>query len=168
MKKSYCITYKTNKANVNNESLIKQKLEAIGSCEEVLHYPRALVYFLVPDKEGFGAREIVSDIRSVLNPFDDMLMVVGIRNDDCAKTDNWCDSIIEKCDKFEGDEKRNFSRFNSRHEAFMAYQRERPKWVYQDGIGAAIAVDFNEWCWLPIRKDGIYEKNGKYDKYLNN
>ena len=48
--------------------------------------------------------------------------------------------------------KRNFERFATRHEAFAVFEalRPRPIWDAHDGIPAFLAVQFEEWLWLPI------------------
>ena len=47
----------------------------------------------------------------------------------------------------------------------MAFELENPRWVYDDGVNMAIKMDLDEWCWLPIKGDGIYERS-KYEKYI--
>jgi hypothetical protein len=152
------------------ESHLKQVVEVIGSLGKktaIQQTAKSYTVVLVTNDENVDAVVIRNKIAERLNPFNENVSVARMVLEDHAET-NEINLVLSDGDSDSGqDEPRNFSRFNSRHEAFMAYQRENPKWVYQDGIGVASHVDFSEWCWLPIRKDGIYEKNGKYDKYLN-
>ena len=168
MKKAYVITYFYTGA----ESRLKQVVEVIDSLGKktaVQQTAKSYTVILFPSGENDDAVSIRNKISYHLNPFSENVSVARLVVSDYAETNGLhCAEEIEEYSNEEGEVPRNFSRFASRHEAYIAYQMEKPKWVYPDGIGVAIAVDFNDWCWLPIKKDGIYERNGKYDKYLNN
>lgn len=67
--------------------------------------------------------------------------------------------------------RRNFERFNTRREAFLAYQelcgtRKTPIWIEDDEVPCATEVDFNDWCWLPEKEDGRYRKSEYLKQYL--
>ena len=56
--------------------------------------------------------------------------------------------------------KRNFENYRNRHEAFLAFDSLkspcRPYWFADDGIKAYIAVEFDEWLWLPVQDSPAY------------
>ena len=167
MKKSYLITYfYTGKES--HLSQIVEVMDCIGRKNAIQQTARSYSVILVPDEEGIDASEIRKRIAERINPFDENVAVARIVPTDYSETDGvGCGKAIEGCYDGSGEEVRNFNRFYNMIDAKRAYEMENPRWVYPDGIGVSTKVDFVEWCWLPIRKDGIYEKNGKYDKYLN-
>lgn len=167
MKRPYMIAYVSKTDALSKVGAVMEKLSVIGSYQEIVRSIKSNVGILFPDKEGLDARAIRDEIRSVIKPFTESVIVVGINDLDYAMTDNQGESTFSRKVGDEGDEPRNFSRFSDMREARLAYQRENPKWVNPDGSGVAMDIDFLDWCWLPVRKDGIYERNGKYDKYLN-
>ena len=167
MKKAYLITY----FHTGTKSHLKQVVEvidSIGKKNAIQQTAKSYTAILVPTDENVDASVIRKKISEKLNPFDENVSVARMVASDYSETDGiGCGKIVEACACEDGREPRNFSRFNSKQEAYLAYQREKPRWVYQNGMGGVMAVDFNEWVWLPIRKNGIYERNGKYDKYIN-
>lgn len=54
--------------------------------------------------------------------------------------------------------KRNFENYATRHEAYLAFKalEKHPYWFEDDGIKAYIAVDFDEWIWLPVSENPAY------------
>ena len=67
--------------------------------------------------------------------------------------------------------RRNFERFKTRHEAFLAYQelcatRKTPRWIVDDEVPCAIDVDFSDWCWLPENPQGVYAVSQYCKAYL--
>ena len=165
MKKAYLITYFYS----GTESHLKQVVEVIDSLGKktaVQQTAKSYTVVLVTTDGNVDAVVIRNKIAERLNPFDENVSVARMVLTDHAET-HGINLMLSDGESNSGqDEPRNFSRFNSRHEALLAYLMEKPHWVNLNGIGATIAVDFNEWCWLPIRKNGIYERNGKYDKYI--
>ena len=165
MKKAYIVTYVS--PDGNSRSAVKTQLELIGKFHQLTDSGRQASWLCIPTEEGENATSIRAKLLLALAPFTDGVFVARVDALDAAETDKCkCMGLLEGCKGENESELRNFNRFSSRHEAFVQYQIEKPRWIYSDGIGAAISVDFDEWCWLPVRKDGIYEKNGKYDKFL--
>lgn len=67
--------------------------------------------------------------------------------------------------------RRNFERFKTRSEAFLAYQelcatRKTPIWIVDDEVPCATEVDFNDWCWLPENPQGDYAVSQYCKAYL--
>ena len=166
MKKAYIVTYVNDKEGINRQ-LMQEQLQTIGTYKELSHAARTASWMIIPDDEAANASTIKNKLFAAVKPFEDSISVVRIDANDVADTDGLDSTeFLTKCKGNTRDELRNFSRFSSRHEAFLQYQIEKPRWVCADGIGAAIPVEFYEWCWLPIKKNGIYEKR-KYEKYIN-
>lgn len=165
MRKVYYIEIKsvTNKKPLY-KSDIREQIGVLGNtlvCQDGVYN---VSYLLIPSSDVHDSIEIKRKMSSVVDPFSVEVNVYGL---DCTSVATSNEAIVKFIEKSWGQDNtpRNFSRFNTKHEAFLTYQRENPMWVYNDGIGAAIKVDFAEWCWLPIKKDGIYEQT-KYAKYL--
>jgi hypothetical protein len=165
VKKAYIVTYINDKEGINRQ-LMQEQLQTIGAYKELSHAARTASWMIIPDDEAANASAIKNKLFSALKPFEDSISVVRIDANDAAGV-NCLDTkeFLEKCKVESSDEPRNFERFRTKHEAFLQYELEKPRWVYEDGIGAAILVEFDEWCWLPIRKDGIYDKR-KYQSYI--
>jgi hypothetical protein len=165
MKKVYYIEVKsgTTKKPLHKEH-IKEKIQILGAMMVSQNGLYNASYLLIPSDEGKSSLDIKREISQVVDPFSVEVNVYGM---DSLSTATSNESIVQFIEQSWGHDKepRNFSRFNTRHEAYMAYKRENPMWVYNDGIGAAVNVAFADWCWLPIKKDGIYEQT-KYAKYL--
>lgn len=166
MKKAYIVAYVNDKEGINL-NLMRDQLRAIGMTKELAHGARTALWFLIPEDEAVSAATIKNRIFSSMNPFEDSIRVIRIDANDVAET-NGLDSteFLSQCKDSHSDEPINYSRFKSRHEAYLQYRLEKPIWVYDDGIPNGIVVDFSDWCWLPIKKDGMYEKR-KYEKYIN-
>ena len=165
MKKAYIVTYVNDKAGINRQ-LMQEQLQTLGLYTELSHTARMASWLLIAEDESVSAATIKNRIFLAMKPFEDSISVVRIDANDAAGV-NCLDTkeFLEKCKVEGGDEPRNFERFRTKHEAFLQYELEKPRWVYEDGIGVAVKVDFDDWCWLPIRKDGIYEKR-KYQSYI--
>ena len=150
-----------------SKNKVKEQLSIIGLVKVITDSARQATWMVIPSDESMSANTICSDVFKHMSPFEDEISVFRVDVLDAADSDST--NVIGFVNGCKGDnetELRNFNRFSSRHEAFLQYQVEKPRWVYEDGIGAAIVVDFAEWCWLPIKKDGIYDKR-KYEKYIN-
>lgn len=165
MKKAYIVTYVS--PDGMNRNAVKNKLELIGSFRQLTDSGRQASWIVIPTDESASAASIRTHIFTSLSPFAEGVSVIRADALDAADTDkSKCVDFISRCKGENANGLRNFNRFNSRHEAFLQYRKEKPRWVYADGIGAAISVEFDQWCWLPIKEDGIYEKDGRYDQYL--
>ena len=165
MKKAYIVTYVS--TDGMNRNAVKNKLELIGSFRQLTDSGRQASWIVIPTDESASAASIRSQIFTTLSPFTEGISVIRADALDAADTEKAkCVEFFSKCKGENENGLRNFNRFNSKHEAFLQYQMEKPRWAYADGIGMAISVDFDDWCWLPIKEDGIYEKDGRYDKYL--
>ncbi|MBO6031837.1 MAG: hypothetical protein J6Q22_10390 [Prevotella sp.] len=120
---------------------------------------------LLPDNQDYTCATLSDRIRTEIDVFADKVMVSLISRD-YVRFINWGDGEKLLKDNDSGESPmRNFQRFENRHEAFLAFELEKPRWVYDDGVNMAIKMDLDEWCWLPIKGDGIYERS-KYEKYL--
>lgn len=167
MKKAYIVTYVNDKAGINRQQM-QEQLQTIGAYKELSHAARTASWMIIPDDEAANASMIKNKLFAALKPFEDSISIVRIDANDVADTDGLDSTeFLTKCKGNSRDEPLNFSRFSSRHEAFLQYQLERPMWIYDDGTQYGVGVDFAEWCWLPIRKDGMYEKR-KYQSYIYN
>ena len=166
MNKIYLVVYKSNDGG--NLDKIKEQLQLLGKIAECVTTRKVFSAFVMPTDEKVNAVAIRNKMRECINPFEEGTAAIEVNELDMADTDS-C-----KCLNFEKkpqsdisikDEPRNFSRFKTRHEAFVAYEMEKPIWTYPDNIGNAIRMDIGEWLWMPIKKNGQYER-GKYEKYL--
>lgn len=165
MKKAYIVTYVS--PNGMNRNAVKNKLELIGSFRQLTDSGRQASWIVIPTDESASAASIRSQIFMTLSPFAEGVSVIRADALDAADTEKAkCVDFFSECKGDNANCQRNFNRFSSRHEAFLQYQKERPRWVSPDGIGMAISMDFNDWCWLPIKEDGIYEQVARNYRYL--
>lgn len=151
--------------NPNSIIRVRQTLQGIGTVvEEDSGMPYVALMKVLPTNQDNTCATIRNLIREDVDVFSDKVMVSLISHD-YASYVNWDDGeSLVGCES-STQEKRNFERFETRHEAYVAFELENPRWVYNDGINTAIKMEFEEWCWLPIKGDGIYERR-KYQKYL--
>lgn len=164
MKKAYNVTYTSSSGK--NKNIVKEQLSLIGLVKSMTDSAKQATWLVIPSDESMAAHTISAEVFKHLSPFEDEISVFRVDVLDTADTNSAkVLGFVHDCKGANEGEMRNFNRFSSRHEAFLQYQIEKPRWVHADGIGAAISVEFDEWCWLPIKKDGIYHK-GKYEKYL--
>lgn len=140
-------------------------LKGIGKVAEIgTNNTTVFAVAVQPDNQDLTSSDIRDTVRQSVDVFNDKV-IVSLIDDDAMSTLNW-----EVPNDFLGyviseKGKRNFERFDNRHDAYVQWQKEKPRWVYPDGVNAAIVIDFDKWCWLQIKRDGIYEKS-KYEKYL--
>ena len=163
MKKKYLILYKSNHGT--SLSNVKLTIMSIGNVTNLIESSKAYTCIVESSDESMTAFQVRSKISEVMAPFDDGLLVSQIGFNDSSSFGTLANIDNDEENNQTGSVKRNFSRFQTKHEAYEVFKLEQPRWCYDDGINMAINVDFNEWCWLPVRKDGIY-MHGKYDKYL--
>lgn len=152
--------------NPNSIIRVRQTLHGLGKVvEEDSGIPYVLLMKVLPTNQDNTCATVRDLIRTDVDVFSDKVMV-SLISPDYASFVNW-DTGEEHVGQNESLEKskRNFERFETRHEAFVAFELEKPRWVYNDGINVAIKMELEEWCWLPIKGDGIYERS-KYEKYL--
>lgn len=168
MNKIYLVTYKSENGVQANLDKIKEQLRLLGDVTEWVNTRRIFLAYVFTADEKLDAVAIRNKLKECINPFEEGVAALEVNEWNIADTD-MCKCIEFKrsprSSYIEKNEPRNFSRFKTRHEAFVAYDMERPVWVYPDNIGNAIVMDINEWLWMPIKKGGQYER-GKYDKYL--
>ena len=134
-------------------------LKGIGKVAEIgTNNTTVFAVAVQPDNQDLTSSDIRDAVRQSVDVFNDKV-IVSLIDDDAMSTLNWDVPqdflgyvLAEK-------EKRNFERFANRHEAFVQWQKEKPRWVYPDGVNATIVIDFNQWCWLPIKPNGIYESS---------
>ena len=67
--------------------------------------------------------------------------------------------------------RRNFERFKTKREAYLSYLelsklKKTPIWDENDDIPCGTVVDFSDWCWLPVKEDGIYRESEYLKQYL--
>lgn len=145
---------------------VKQTVRSLGKWVEEDSGVIGVTHMKVlPSNQDSTCSTICNLIREEINVFEDKAMVSRI-SPDYVSYINWGDGdkLIGE-DNAGGKEKRNFERFDTRHEAFVAYELEKPIWVYDDGVSMGIRMEFEEWCWMPYKPDGVYEKR-KYEKFL--
>lgn len=165
MNRSYIVNYVNDKEGINRQ-LMREQLQTIGTFKELFHSARMASWLLIPDEEMVSATIVKNRIFPPFNPFEDHLSVVRIDANDVAETDGFnITEFCSKCSNPTSKEPLNFSRSSSRHDAFIQYKLERPMWIYDDGIQYGVGVEFSEWCWLPVKEDGMYKKS-KYEKYI--
>lgn len=165
MKKAYVITYKATPPHILTKvNEFRTKLDTLGSYEVIVQTPREMVVGLRAEDVGINAYQVRDALRLVIDPFKEMLLVVGIARAEFARTFNWQEFCIETSEKDETAQERNYTRFGSCHEARIAYERERPVWSDVAGMQGRLPVSFDEWCWLPPQRTGIYVRleNQKY------
>lgn len=146
---------------------VKQTVRSLGKWVEEESGVIGVAHMKVmPSNQDSTCSTICNLIREEINVFEDKVMVSRI-SPDYVSYINWGegDKLIGE-DNEVGKEKRNFERFDNRHEAFLAFELEKPRWVYDDGVNMAINISLDEWCWLPVKPDGIYERS-KYQKYIH-
>lgn len=137
---------------------IVERLSLRGTKEKELYSAQDYGIIYTPNEDKENARTIRTNLGEVLRPFEDTLIIAGINAYDYIDTSKVSQETIEE-------EQRNFNRFNTMREAKMAYDLEKPRWVYSDGKRTGQRVEFDEWVWLPIKQSGIYEAS-KYKKYV--
>lgn len=165
MNKAYLVNYKSHDGK--NLDKIKERLNLLGNVDEIANTRTMFSAIVFPMDEKDDAVSIRNKLKEAINPFYEGVAAIEVNKLDMA------DSDIVPCFKFEmpttgkaeNDGQRNFNRFRTRHEAFVAYEVEKPIWTYPDNTGNAIRMDISEWLWMPIKKNGLYER-GKYEKYL--
>lgn len=145
---------------------VKQTIRSLGKCVEEESGVFGLTLLkVVPSNQDTTCSTIRDLIRVEVNVFEDKVMV-SLISPDYVSYVNWGDGDRTiGADETGGKEKRNFERFDNRHDAFLAFELEKPRWVYDDGVNMAINISLDEWCWLPVKPDGIYERR-KYQKYI--
>ena len=166
MNKIYLVIYKSEDGR--NLDKIKQELLLIGTVYENVNTRKVFSAFVAPTDEKIDAVEIRNRMKRNINPFEEGAAAIEVNELDMADTDICKCLVFQRMPRehlIEEDVQRNFHRFKTRHEAFVAYEVEKPIWTYPDNIGNAIRMDIDEWLWMPINKDGRYER-GKYEKYL--
>ena len=148
---------------------VNEVLATIGKVAQVdVRGPTVFIYAVRPDNQDMTATDILDKVRAVVKVFGDKVLVTVYDSDGVASLNLDMPTELRPADEEDFTERevqRNFSRFSTRHEAYLQWEKERPRWVYSDGVNMAITVDFNDWCWLPIRRNGIYEKSLE-QKYL--
>ena len=145
---------------------VKQTIRSLGKWVEEESGVIGVTHMkVVPSDQDTTCSTICNLIREEVNVFEDKVMVSRI-SPDYVSYINWesGDKIMGEADA-DGKEKRNFERFDNRHEALLAFELEKPRWVYDNGVSMTIHMDLDEWCWLPVKPDGIYERS-KYQKYI--
>ena len=145
---------------------VRQTLQELGKVvEEDSDTPYVFVMKVLPDNQDNTCATLRDRIRAEIDVFDDKVMV-ALMSSDYVSFINWDDGEKLQKDNDSGESPaRNFQRFENRHEAFLAFELEKPRWVYDDGVTMAEKMDLDEWCWLPVKRDGIYERS-KYERYI--
>lgn len=170
MRKAYQIFY--NSPSGEKYLDVVNHLETMGNFCIIFETGRTLIAWLIPDCQTTDALEIRKELSELANPFADSLIVIRIDNLDLSeqnlpeRVDYFTKSIIECKGDFATEDARNFDRFHSRDEAYQMFHKELPRWTSSDGSGTPVGIDFKDWCWLPVKKDGMYERR-KYEKYLH-
>ncbi len=148
------------------KQIVEDKLKEYGRVSQIGQDGGVLVStWDVEAKEGLDSKTIRDGIRPSLSVFEDVLFVARYNKMDSATVNATIPESADAKNDGDIDGKRNFNRFGTRQEAKAAYERERPNWWVKYGGGSAVPVMFEEWLWLPIRKDGVYER-GENEKYL--
>ena len=149
------------------ESIIamKQALSVIGKTTDVdVGIPIVSAIAVIPSDQNTSCSDIRDAIRAVVDVFNDKVVV--IRDDDDYFSVLNYEVPSEFKNSIKGNRpKKNFERFDNRHEAFLEYIKEKPCLTYDDGIANGIKIDFSDWCWLPVKPDGIYPKR-EFGKYI--
>jgi len=166
MNKVYLVAYESE--NGENIDKIKEALSLLGKVSIWVDTGKVLSAFVITTDEKIDAVAIRNKMQESINPFEEGVGAIEVNELDMADTNTlgcfaWKKSGLGRISVAKED--RNFDRFKTRHEAFVAYEVERPVWTYPDNIGNVIRMDIDEWLWMPIKKDGRYER-GKYEKYL--
>lgn len=138
-------------------------------------------YFEMPHEESHGL-EFTKDGFHICNE-DELRLFKSLFIDKMAtlieqkmQEDNKKKAAKEKKAKERGEEgpkgaKRNFERFKTEREAFLAYKQlcdagKTPIWDEEDGVKAVVAVNFHDWCWLPEKDNKVYKKSQYLSQYL--
>lgn len=152
--------------NPNSSIRVKQTLRGLGKVvEEEPSVPYVFAMVVLPTNQDNTCATIRNLIRADIDVFADKVFV-SVVDQDYVSYINWIDGeTLLKDEASECKEKRNFERFRTRHEAFVAFELEKPKWVYDDGVNMGITMKLDDWCWLPVKGDGVYERS-KYEKYI--
>lgn len=169
MRKAYQIFY--NSPSGEKYLDVVNHLETMGNFCIIFETGRTLIAWLIPDSQAIDALEIRKELSELANPFADSLIVTRIDVFDVAEQ-NQPERLklleenrkgASETDKYA---ERNFTRFYSEEEAYQAFLKEQPRWVSSDGSGTPVGIEFKDWCWLPVKKDGMYESR-KYEKFLH-
>lgn len=145
---------------------VKQTLHDIGEMVEAdSGIPYVSVMKVLPDNQDNTCATIRNLIRAEVDVFSDKVIVTIISPDYVSYINFDDDDNLLKDNGSNESVMRNFERFENRHEALLAFELEKPRWVYDDGVNMSIKMELDEWCWLPMKRDGIYERR-KYEKYL--
>lgn len=142
-------------------------LKGIGSTiEEDSGEMSVFLATVVPSDQDETSATLRDRMRQVVDVFKDRMMVVEVNLDHVSYL-NWnTGNSIAGNKPDPNTEKRNFSRFGTMDDAYAAYLRENPKWVYTGGGVVAQKLPFEEWCWLPVKSDGLYELRLYAPKYI--
>ena len=165
--KAYLITYVTEDADRSIN--FPTEISLLGESTKINGNESASVtsIVLIPRDQKLDAKDIRVKLAGKMDVFSDSLLVVEVNPLNLGEKN--CPALAMALLKQEIDmgknEVRNFNRFHSRHEGVIQYQKEKPQWAYESGVLANLPIPFEEWCWLPVKGDGIYEKN-KYEKYI--
>ena len=162
--RKYVVVLSTN--NLARKQRIEAQLKEYGQVNIIGPKNGGAVFSWDVATDGnHDAKTIRDGIRPLLDVFYDVLCVVRYNPMDKATVNAVLPEVAEAKGGNDIDGKRNFNRFSSRREAKAAYERERPNWWMKYGGGSTLPVIFEEWLWLPIRKDGVYERS-ENEKYL--
>ena len=164
MKKAFLVTFVSTYGE--NATKFRRAVEMLGSVWDLGNSGFVKTTFLLfPYAEDSTAKTIREALSKDIHPFSEGVAVIGLDvNDDSYANYGAIEELVGKCKSID-DVPRNFSRFKTRHEAFLAFELEKPRWVYDDGVNMGISIELDDWCWLPVKRDGIYERS-KYEKYL--
>lgn len=163
MKKAFNVILVSRKSE--SVSAVEAKVKSLGTtavlktCE-----PHVYSIAVLPDDQSHNCSSIKNEVRTEIDIFYDQVMVVAIAKDNVSSI-NWEVPASLALEEEGETPMRNFQRFPSRHEAFLQWKKENPRWVYDDGINVAVQISVDDWAWLPVKEDGIYERR-KYEKYI--
>lgn len=161
-KRAYVVAY-TTKSGDRIQGIL-QTMKTFGKTQEILMSSRGFVFLLIAESDSKDSTAIKHELEVLARPFEDSICVARIDVLDSAG-DSAFMAMLSNSKGDNAEVRRNFERFSSKSEARAIYENEKPRWVYSDGIGMAMPVDFDrEWPWLPIKENGIYDKreNAKY------
>lgn len=162
-KTNYVVVVTTEKDSVIED--VSNALKMIGKLHPMIETAHELVGTFVPDDDKNKAGDITHTISTTAkSPFATKVFVSEVNQ---FNTRNTYDIQIgyQAKDDEDFEVPRNYNRFKTRKEAVAAYERENPHWVFPYGGGGIVKMSVEEWMWLPIVANGIYEK-GKYEKFL--
>ena len=165
MKKAFIVVYKG--VGGNYLCLLRTQMQLLGSTIDLIIQEHEYVAVFIPTSANTDSFQLKRALYEKCNPFTDSLSIMRMDAADCIDSEQLkFKDAISDCATIENREIRNFNRFNSYREAIVAYKQERPMWVYADGLGAAMRVEFDDWCWLPVKQDGVYDSS-EYRKYVD-